>query len=93
MRPRTPGLTDALWFKNAVISSLDVATFQDSDDDGIGDLRGEVSRNPVLGLARIDRDHKAVHRQWPLKKIARHPSSPIGDAPRRCHRGAWRPTS
>jgi maltose alpha-D-glucosyltransferase/alpha-amylase len=28
------------WFKNAIIYSLDVETFRDSDGDGIGDFRG-----------------------------------------------------
>ena len=28
------------WYKNAVIYSLDVETFKDSNDDGIGDFRG-----------------------------------------------------
>jgi maltose alpha-D-glucosyltransferase/alpha-amylase len=39
---------DALWFKNAVIYSMDVATFQDSNDDGIGDLRGVTRRLDYL---------------------------------------------
>ena len=29
-----------LWYKNAVIYCLDVATYMDSDGDGIGDFRG-----------------------------------------------------
>jgi len=36
------------WYRNAVIYSLDVRTFQDSDGDGIGDLRGLVSRVDYL---------------------------------------------
>ena len=39
---------DALWFKNAVIYSLDVATFQDTDGDGIGDLPGVTERLDYL---------------------------------------------
>lgn len=39
---------DALWFKNAVIYSLDVATFQDTNGDGIGDLRGVTDRLDYL---------------------------------------------
>src|SRR5262245_19090056 len=32
------------WYREAVIYSLDVATFQDSDGDGVGDLPGLISR-------------------------------------------------
>ena len=33
-----------LWYKNAIIYSLNVATFMDGDDDGIGDFKGLTSR-------------------------------------------------
>lgn len=33
-----------MWHKNAVIYSLDVETFMDSDGDGIGDFRGLIGR-------------------------------------------------
>lgn len=33
-----------LWYKNAIIYGLDVKTFQDSNDDGIGDLQGVIQR-------------------------------------------------
>src|SRR5947209_7507374 len=36
------------WYREAVIYSLEVDTFQDSDDDGIGDLRGLISRLDYL---------------------------------------------
>jgi maltose alpha-D-glucosyltransferase/alpha-amylase len=36
------------WYQQAVIYSLDVETFQDSDGDGIGDLRGLISRLDYL---------------------------------------------
>lgn len=36
------------WYKQAVIYSLDVETFQDSNGDGIGDLRGLISRLDYL---------------------------------------------
>ena len=35
---------DERWFKTAVIYSLDVETFQDSNDDGIGDFQGLIHR-------------------------------------------------
>src|SRR6201996_7241155 len=37
-----------LWFKDAVIYELHVKTFQDSDGDGIGDLRGLLDRLDYL---------------------------------------------
>ncbi len=36
--------TGDLWWKNAVIYCLDVETFMDWNDDGIGDLPGLVQR-------------------------------------------------
>jgi maltose alpha-D-glucosyltransferase / alpha-amylase len=36
------------WYRNAVIYSLDVRTFQDSNGDGVGDLRGLTSRVDYL---------------------------------------------
>jgi maltose alpha-D-glucosyltransferase / alpha-amylase len=33
-----------MWYKNAVIYSLDVETFMDSNGDGIGDFRGLIDR-------------------------------------------------
>ena len=40
--------TSDLWWKNAVIYCLDVETFQDSNDDGIGDFRGLTRRLDYL---------------------------------------------
>ena len=40
--------TSDLWWKNAVIYSLDVETFQDSNDDGVGDLPGLAQRIDYL---------------------------------------------
>jgi maltose alpha-D-glucosyltransferase/alpha-amylase len=37
-----------LWYKDAIIYSLDVETFQDSDGDGIGDFRGLTERLDYL---------------------------------------------
>jgi maltose alpha-D-glucosyltransferase / alpha-amylase len=39
------------WFKNAVFYSLDVETFKDADDDGIGDFQGLISKvDYIAGL-------------------------------------------
>jgi maltose alpha-D-glucosyltransferase / alpha-amylase len=37
-----------LWYKNAIIYSLDVDAFQDSNGDGIGDFRGLTRRLDYL---------------------------------------------
>ncbi len=37
-----------LWYKNAIIYCLSVATFMDSDGDGVGDFRGLVRRLDYL---------------------------------------------
>jgi maltose alpha-D-glucosyltransferase / alpha-amylase len=37
-----------LWYKNAIIYSLDVCTFADGNADGIGDFRGLADRLPYL---------------------------------------------
>jgi maltose alpha-D-glucosyltransferase / alpha-amylase len=39
---------DEMWYKNAVFYSIDVASFQDSNGDGIGDLPGLTSRLDYL---------------------------------------------
>lgn len=33
-----------MWYKNAVVYSLDVETFMDADGDGVGDFRGLIDR-------------------------------------------------
>ena len=33
-----------LWYKNAIVYSLDVETFMDSDGDGVGDFQGLINR-------------------------------------------------
>ena len=37
-----------LWYKNAVIYCLSIATYLDSDGDGFGDFRGLMSRLDYL---------------------------------------------
>src|SRR5262249_19237114 len=37
-----------LWYKDAIISELDVKTYQDSDGDGVGDFGGLLQRLPYL---------------------------------------------
>src|SRR5271163_2619217 len=40
----SPKLDDALWYKDAVIYQLNVKSFFDSNDDGIGDFKGLTSK-------------------------------------------------
>lgn len=42
------------WYKNAVWYALDVETFQDSNNDGIGDFRGLVTRMDYLATLGIN---------------------------------------
>ncbi|GAC1322331.1 MAG: alpha-amylase family protein [Chloroflexota bacterium] len=37
-----------LWYKNAIVYCLDVGTFADGNDDGVGDFRGLADRLPYL---------------------------------------------
>ena len=41
-------IDDPLWFKDAVIYELHIRAFQDSTNDGIGDLLGLISRLDYL---------------------------------------------
>ncbi|MCC9135810.1 alpha-amylase family protein [Pontibacter silvestris] len=42
-----------LWYKRAVMYALDVETFQDSNDDGIGDFQGLIGRLDYLATLGI----------------------------------------
>ena len=49
-------MSDALWFKDAIIYELHVKTFHDSDADGIGDFRGLIEKLDYfqeLGISAI----------------------------------------
>jgi maltose alpha-D-glucosyltransferase/alpha-amylase len=47
-------MIEELWYKNAVIYSLDLETFMDLDGDGIGDFAGLASRLDHLHALGID---------------------------------------
>ncbi|MEP6523873.1 alpha-amylase family protein [Microcoleus vaginatus DQ-U2] len=42
-----------LWYKNAIVYSLDVETFMDSDGDGVGDFQGLINRLDYLSALGI----------------------------------------
>ncbi len=41
---------DALWYKDAVIYQLNVKSFFDSNDDGIGDFKGLTSSSNTSAI-------------------------------------------
>ncbi len=47
-------MSDPDWYANATIYSLDVKTFNDSDGDGWGDLRGAIERLDYLDDLGVD---------------------------------------
>ncbi|HEY0972795.1 MAG TPA: alpha-amylase family protein [Gemmatimonadales bacterium] len=47
-------MIDDLWYKNAVIYSLDLESFMDSGDDGIGDFEGLMRRLDYLETLGVD---------------------------------------
>lgn len=59
---------DDLWYKNSIIYNLDVKVFQDTDKDGMGDLKGLTDR---LGYI----DSLGVTAIW----LAPFQPSPLGD--------------
>jgi maltose alpha-D-glucosyltransferase/alpha-amylase len=48
MRPKTGGLQDPLWYKQAIIYELPVKSFYDANDDGIGDFPGLIHKLDYL---------------------------------------------
>ena len=47
-------MIENLWYKNTIIYSLDLETFQDSDGDGVGDFEGLMRRLDYLHWLGID---------------------------------------
>lgn len=47
-------MIDDLWYKNAVIYSLDLETFLDADGDGVGDFAGLIERLDYLQYLGVD---------------------------------------
>ncbi|MDQ3277734.1 MAG: alpha-amylase family protein, partial [Bacteroidota bacterium] len=47
-------MIEDLWYKNAVIYSLDLETFNDGNNDGIGDFEGLCDRLPYLHALGVD---------------------------------------
>jgi len=47
-------MIDDLWYKNAVVYSLDVKTFMDGDGNGIGDFEGLIRRLDYLHALGVD---------------------------------------
>uniref|UniRef100_UPI003F714F9A alpha-amylase family glycosyl hydrolase n=1 Tax=Dyadobacter sp. TaxID=1914288 RepID=UPI003F714F9A len=47
-------MLEELWYKNAVIYSLDLETFMDGNNDGIGDFEGLCNRLDYLHAMGLD---------------------------------------
>jgi maltose alpha-D-glucosyltransferase / alpha-amylase len=47
-------MIDDLWYKNAIVYSLDLETFMDSNGDGVGDFEGLVRRLDYLEALGVD---------------------------------------
>jgi 1,4-alpha-glucan branching enzyme len=50
----TGAMTEMSWWKSAVIYQIYPCSFQDTDGDGVGDLRGIVRRIPYLIELGVD---------------------------------------
>ncbi|MEO6821412.1 MAG: alpha-amylase family glycosyl hydrolase, partial [Candidatus Nanopelagicales bacterium] len=53
-RLRSVTAEDLPWFKRAVFYEVLIRSFQDSSDDGVGDLRGLTSRLDYLQWLGVD---------------------------------------
>ncbi|HEX6986908.1 MAG TPA: alpha-amylase family glycosyl hydrolase, partial [Planctomycetaceae bacterium] len=60
-------MIEDLWYKNAVIYSLDVKTFMDSDGSGTGDFEGLIRRLDYLRSLGVDAVWLAPIQQSPDK--------------------------
>ena len=80
-------MIEDLWYKNAVIYSLDLETFLDSDGDGVGDLdafghrpEDRVARAPEAGAVDADEPLVAAGVRPPGPRRARR-VLPVGGRP------------
>ncbi|WP_225765482.1 maltose alpha-D-glucosyltransferase [Inquilinus sp. Marseille-Q2685] len=53
-RSPAPGFDDPTWYKDAVIYQLHVKSFFDSNDDGIGDFKGLISKLDYIASLGVD---------------------------------------
>lgn len=67
------GLTSEAWWQSAVIYRVDPVAFQDSDGDGIGDLRGLAQRLDYLQSIGVDAVLIESHTNGPAPELANDP--------------------
>jgi maltose alpha-D-glucosyltransferase / alpha-amylase len=56
-----------LWYRNAIVYSLDLESFMDSDGDGVGDFKGLIRRLDYLESLGVDTLWLAPFQQTPNK--------------------------
>lgn len=56
MAPRSPapGFDDPVWYKDAIVYQIHVKSFFDSNDDGIGDFKGLITRLDYIASLGVD---------------------------------------
>jgi alpha-glucosidase len=74
-------MTAALWWQSATIYQIYPRSFQDSDNDGVGDLRGIIRRIPYLTSIGIDAVWISPFYPSPMKDFGYDISDYCGVAP------------
>ena len=75
-------MIDDLWYKNAIIYSLDLETFMDANNDGTGDFEGLCNRLHYLQALGVDTIWLAPFQPTPNKDNGYDISDYYGDQPR-----------
>jgi maltose alpha-D-glucosyltransferase / alpha-amylase len=82
-------MIEELWYKNTIIYSLDLETFQDSNGDGIGDFDGLMRRLDYLDALDIDTIWLAPFQPTPNRDNGYDISDYYGVDPRHGTAGAF----
>jgi maltose alpha-D-glucosyltransferase / alpha-amylase len=82
-------MIEELWYKNTIIYSLDLETFQDSDGDGVGDFDGLMRRLDYLDALDVDTIWLAPFQPTPNRDNGYDISDYYGVDPRHGTAGAF----